>query len=71
MVGRYPADELWRVCVALVAIAGFVGPVAGHVTDARCRAGTAEAAAARWRTALTALGPPLAADLRRALLLSL
>lgn len=30
LVGRYPVDELWRVSVALAAIAGFFGIVAGY-----------------------------------------
>ena len=42
MVGRYPRDELWRVVVALVAIAGYGGVVAGHVHRRQVRAGTAE-----------------------------
>ncbi len=44
MVGRYPRDELWRVVVALVAIAGYGGAVAGHVHRRQVRAGTAEPA---------------------------
>ncbi len=42
MVGRYPRDELWRVVVALVAIAAYGGAVAGHVHRRQVRAGTAE-----------------------------
>jgi len=35
MVGRYPADELWRISVALAAIAGYIGVVAGFAVKRR------------------------------------
>ncbi|MGH9132580.1 MAG: amino acid ABC transporter permease [Ilumatobacteraceae bacterium] len=41
MVGRYPTDELWRIVLALVLIAGYGGAVAGHVHQRQVRAGTA------------------------------
>lgn len=31
MVGRYPRDELWRIVVALLAMAGYGGVLAGHI----------------------------------------
>ena len=41
MVGRYPRDDLWRVVLALVVIAGYGGVVAGHVHRRQVRTGTA------------------------------
>jgi general L-amino acid transport system permease protein len=35
MVGRYPTDELWRVVVAVLAIAAYGGIVAGYVAHRR------------------------------------
>jgi general L-amino acid transport system permease protein len=41
MVGRYPTDALWRIAVALVAIALYAGLVAGLVAHRQAVAGTA------------------------------
>jgi general L-amino acid transport system permease protein len=41
MVGRYPADEQWRIAVALWVIAAFGGVVAGHVARRRVARGLA------------------------------
>jgi general L-amino acid transport system permease protein len=41
MVGRYPADELWRIVVALAAVALYGGLVAGLVARRQAAAGTA------------------------------
>ena len=41
MVGRYPADELWRIVVGVVAIALYGGLVAGVVARRQALAGTA------------------------------
>lgn len=41
MVGRYPRDELWRVGVALGAIAAYGGLLAGHVHRRQVEAGRA------------------------------
>lgn len=35
MVGRYPADELWRISVALAAVAAYIGVVAGYAMKRR------------------------------------
>jgi len=35
VVGRYPADQLWRIAVAVAAIAGFLGLVAGFAANRR------------------------------------
>jgi general L-amino acid transport system permease protein len=39
MVGRYPVDDLWRVASVVVAIAGYIGLVAGFVARRRRRMG--------------------------------
>jgi general L-amino acid transport system permease protein len=41
MVGRYPDDELWRIAVALAAVALYGGLIAGLVARRQVAAGTA------------------------------
>ena len=41
MVGRYPSDELWRIAVALAAVALYGGLLAGLVAHRQLVAGTA------------------------------
>jgi general L-amino acid transport system permease protein len=41
MVGRYPADELWRIAVGLIGIAFYGGLIAGLVAHRQALAGTA------------------------------
>ncbi len=61
MVGRYPIAELWRISVAVIAIALFGGLVAGHLARRARDAGVAAGAerdppTAWWRTALGLVG---------------
>ena len=58
MVGRWPADELWRISVAIAVIAFFIGLVAGYVPKRRVATGRAPEADDRpwWRTTLSAAG---------------
>jgi general L-amino acid transport system permease protein len=57
MVGRYPVAELWRVSVVLVAIAGYIGLVAGFVSSRRRRMGLdPETHAPWWRRTLAVSG---------------
>jgi general L-amino acid transport system permease protein len=60
MVGNYPSDELWRVSVAIAAIAWFIGLVAGFAVERRRVTGRSAADVSRgpwWR-------PPLATAAR-------
>jgi general L-amino acid transport system permease protein len=57
MVGRYPADELWRVSVVVVAIALYGGVVAGFVAARQRRMGVAvERPAGWWRRGVDLVG---------------
>jgi general L-amino acid transport system permease protein len=47
MVGRYPGDELWRIAVAICAIAFFIAMVAGFIGRRRVVTGRAAAGPAR------------------------
>lgn len=42
MVGRFPRDEVWRVGVAVCAIAGYSGVLAGFINRRQAEAGRAE-----------------------------
>jgi general L-amino acid transport system permease protein len=53
MVGRYPADELWRLAVAVAAIAAYGGLVAGSIHRRQVQAGTAEPPTTWWRRVLS------------------
>ena len=58
MVGRWPADEMWRISVAIALIAFFIGVVTGFAGKRRAATGRAHDGDDRpwWRTSLSALG---------------